>query len=383
MKQDLAFVANYYKSTIIPNTPDNFIIAEPFSHGLTNDELLQGLSAFREFMRTLYDVLAANKDKVDVKTGSKYDVHGVWNKNGDTKKCFPMLYSLGMTLIHLGLQGKLETTPIKQLTVHGNDLLEAVSPKCERYYSFIKMNPERKAEAFRLLNEAGLRFEGLDTTKGLDFTEIDIFNVTHNDDYVILGLKLYAQAQANIKQDYFGLSGAFMRCDFYSLTNITPKKQIMNIHEVVNSQSIEVKEWIKELDAFLTQNGCKLDDGCSEFTYIKSDRKGKLRKKTVCRIHMGIGGCSITPGYNHLENPDNIGKILPENLVNMILDEQGCHGCGGPVPNYKHCRHGGPYKFIHNGEEHIKCQWAKYQIDLYDADNRNFVRQWIERELTV
>ena len=44
MKQDLAYIAKYYKSTIIPNTPDDFVVAEPFRHSLTNDELLKGLA---------------------------------------------------------------------------------------------------------------------------------------------------------------------------------------------------------------------------------------------------------------------------------------------------------------------------------------------------
>ena len=322
MKKDLSYVCNYLKALVIPDMPDDFVVAEKFKHGLTEDEIRKGILAFRDFLYVLFDKLAADKDKIDVKTGSKYDIDGYIGDNGDGNifKCFPSICDLGIILFSLGFHGILETSHENKLTVNSEDLFTVISPKSERWYSLVKMSDDRKLEMFHLLSDFGLRFDGADFLEEVDFSKVKQFDIAYEkNNYFIVGLKMIAEAAANVKSPYIGLSGTFLRCDFYPLANEKPQKQFVDINEFANAQPPEVKEWIKDTDVFLTDNGCRRE-GTWEFTYFRPKAKSKVGM--VCRIHMDIRGCFVTPGVNHLAKLDSMP--LPDEIVNLMKAERKC-----------------------------------------------------------
>jgi len=164
-----------------------------------------------------------------------------------------------------------------------------------------------------------------------------------------------------------------MQCDFNPLASAKPKIHIKNIKDLVNGQSAEVKKWILNVDAFLTEKGCVVK-GAYEFTYTL-----RKSKKRICRIYISEYGCFITPGVNHLDlaNPNSITvDMLPESIIDIMKSSKECTKC-------KRSHDDGPFTFIHNGEIYFKCRFAEFKIDLNDEENRELVRKWFEMELAM
>jgi hypothetical protein len=377
MKKDLVDVCNYMKALVIPNMPDDFIVAEPFRHGLTDDEMQKGIAAFHSFLCGLYDRLAGEKDRFDAATGTKY-APGCGEDS--IYKCFPVISGLALILFSMGIHGKLETEPRKELTVNANDLFIPHKVKSEKYYSLHKISARRKLELFSLLSDMGFYFEDADFSEEADLSKTGTFYVSYeNDDDLLVGLKLIAQAQANIKSDYDKLMAAFMRCDFYPLANTAPKVQVVHINEFINPQSAEIKEWIIGMDGFLLENGCKVLGEINQFTggaYFSYT--SKKSKSAVCRFNMGITGCTVNLKGNHLANPNNILKELPPNmLAQMMVNDRVCSAEGTPK-----CQHE-RYRFTYNDETYYRCRYAGFHFSLEHAGERELIQKWIEYELAM
>ena len=393
--KDLAYVCHYLKSLVIPKMSDNFVVAESFRYGFTDDEIRKGITAFREFLYALFDRLANGKDKIDLTTGSnynpKYEV-GYGDKYR-IKACFPSIWDLTMILCSMGIRGEVKKSPEIKLTVNCTDLLTVICPITEKDVSLIKMNDERKLEMFHLLSDLGLRFHGADFSEEVGFSKIEKFDVTsESNDYFPLGLKLISEATAHHKHHYKlenMFYPVFLRCSYYPLENDKPRKHVVKVKDFVNSRPSEIKKWIIDIDTFLTKNGCTVSHnigGCDiEFTYNR--KKVKSRKGMVCKIYMDIWGSYIYPGINHLEKPDSIINDLPNEMIAILVakSERECGWCkhSRENPDLIQCRPGCPFKFTYNGIEYVKCRYVEFKLPIEDASTRQLTQKWIEKELAI
>ncbi len=394
-KYDLADVCNYMKKLIIPQMPDDFKIAEKFRHGLTDDEILKGISAFREFLYELFDKLSADKDMLDVQTRDNYNPYIKQDKT-NVRMCFPTIPDLSMILISLGIRGNLEMKE-KRLIICVEDLLTVICDKTEKYVSLINMSGERKLEMFNILSDLGLCFNGVDFSKEVDFTKIKQFDVTYSkNDFFIVGLKLLAEATLNHK-DYYYIMNIFtvlLQCDFYPLANIKPKKHVQHINIFANTQPPEIKEWIKNIDELLISNDCTMVRSDGAFQYIK--RGKSVTYGMVCNIFIDITGCFIIPGVNHLEHRNSIIDNLPDDMLKILKDSAMRQGEFNLEQCYRKTGNMGfaSYTFTHNNEEFegcrhaglrcqfsgVKCRFTGYKFDLSDTKVRELMKKWIKME---
>ena len=368
-KNDLADVCKYLKGIVIPQIPENFVIAEQFRYGLSDDELKMGIKAFREFLCALYDKLAAEKNRFDPKKAELYDPD-----NGEESlwKCFPIIKDISALLFFVGIHGKLETGLKKELSVHGKKLLTVLKPKTEKFFGLRKLTGKRLSSLFELLCEMGFSFEDADFSKSVDLSKTGVFYVKYEEDEnLIMGLKLIAKAQANIKSDYDKLGSAFMRCDFYPLENETPQKHTAKIADCVNWLPPKIRDWIMNLDKYLTENDCRIDNNFSDsvhFIYIS-----RKSKKWVCKIEMRTTGCLVKPNCN---NSNSIVPVLTENMIN-ILKARFCIKCT------EQCKVGGPFELKHNGKTNKICRFEGFKFPIDNVDERKILKKWIEMELAV
>jgi hypothetical protein len=371
---NLADICMHLKAAVIPHTPDDFIIAEKFKLGLTDEELKAGIEAFRSFLHRLYDALAENKDRFDVKTGKQ---------NGTIPARFPIIEDLGAILFQMGFHGKLETEPKNELIIYGEDMLKV--SKTQKYRHLIKMSKKRKMELFDFLSDLGFYFEEADFSDTIDFSKIGVFYVQYeNDDIMLTGLKLMALAQANVKAKYDRYSNILMRGDFYPLANAELKPPTVNIADYANTQPSEIKEWIVDLDKLLTQT-CKVTGNSQYFlcggVFEYTSRK---TKNLVCKINLLAGNCTIIPGANHFGDTNNILGELTENMFNaMRIRNKRCRTCSElNNPIFVKCMsRGEPYRFTHEGEDFELCRYGGFTFLLDNANERKVLRKWIESEL--
>jgi len=371
--KDLADVCKYMKGIVIPHTPDNFNVAEPFRHGLSDDDLKAGIDAFRKFLYKLYDKLAENNDKFDVKTGAKY---APGTGEDSVRKCFPIITDLAAILFSLGTHGRLETHPRNELVVSADDMLIPFPPRTEKYFSLAKLTNKRKMEVFDFLSDTGFYFEDANFSEEVDFSKIGTFYVRYDDDdFLIIGLKLLAEAQINVKAKYYQFSDVFMRGYFYSLAALEPKPQIHSIHELVGGQLPEVKEWVLNIDKFLRDSGCKVV-GDSSFTYTS-----QKTKKPICKIYLSITGGVIRPSLYHLAGGQQTYE-LTDGMLEYMRGGRGCGICAEKDPDFVHCRHGGPYCVTYNDEYFERCRYQGFNFPLNDVEEREILKKLIESEMS-
>jgi len=391
----LSHVCDYHKALIIPGMPDDFVVAERFRNGLTDEEIRKGFIAFREFLYNFYDRLSENRNNIDAITGIKYDPYGDTsdNGNGNINHCFPIFRDIAYTLFALGIFGRLDKSEMK-LNLNGKDMLAPICPMTEKYpkkYNMIlRMNVGRKCEVFQLLSDLGLNFTGVNSTKDIDFSQIDAFNVSSDiNNFLVIGLKLIAEATAN-NSAYYKMTNMFwpvlLKCDFYPLANAKPKKYTARLKECISPQQPEVKEWIMKIDRYMKSNACKLShsgDG-KEFTYTLKDLG--IHKGRVFKIHLDILGCFASPGIDHIKNPNNILNYLTDEIIEMMKDERNsthgsCGQCRHAETALNSCKTGGPLLFSHNGETICRCRRIDVKIPLHKADYRALVEKWVVMEV--
>lgn len=373
---DLADVCRYMKGIILPAAPDDFVVAEPFRHGLANDELVAGINAFRGFLHELFDSLAAESNRFDPKKAALYDPeHGeesVW-------KCFPVTKDLTALLFFLGLHGKLETEPNIELTVYGADLLKVPKPKSEKFYGLRKLSAKRLSELFELLSEMSFYFEELDYSDRVDLSATGAFYVAYeNDSRMLIGLKLLAEAQAHIKSEHYRLDSAFMRCDYLPLADPVPKEHQVRPIDCAASQPPEIRQWLIELDEFLLSHGCNVTgDKSGDITIAYSSKRNN---RWVCKLYFGVTGCRVRPNVNFSRRTDSAVIDFPETMLRVFRDKS-CTNCYGNEP----CLHGGAFRFTHNGEDFAGCRSPHhdgYKFTLENAEVRQALSLWLTLEVS-
>jgi len=372
---DLADICNHLKAAVIPHTPGGFIFAEALGLGLPDDELRAGIAAFRSFLHVLYDALANDKDRFDVKTGKQ---------DGTIPARFPIIEDLGAILFQMGFHGKLETEPRNELIIYGDDMLHV--SKMQKYKHLNKMSKIRKMELFDFLSGLGFYFEDADFSEDIDFSKIGVFYVQYeNDDSLLVGLKLMALAQANIKAKYDRYSTMLMRGDFYPLANTTLKPPIVNLVEYANTQPPDIKEWVICLDKLLAQS-CKvtgevryfLCDGIFTYTSRKT-------KKVICKIDLRAKKSSATPNVNHFENSNDILNHFTEFMLDTMKSKhKNCGNCSKlNTPVFVKCPYGKgePHRLSCKSEDFELCQHYGFEFSIDNEKERNVLRKWIELEL--
>jgi hypothetical protein len=356
MNGNLKDVCHYLKNIIISHTPDDLRVADSFRFGLTDVEIKKGIDAFRLFLYTMYDKIAADG--------------------------FPVINELSAILYSMGVQGRLETEPVPTLTVCGSDLLVKTKKHSTPHQTMKKMSNKRAAELFAFLSEMGFWFEGIDDSKPVKLLETGIFHVSNESDSdIIIGLKLLATAQAHILTDWERLQSHFMRCEFHPLENETSQWYDVKFSDCINTQPPDIKKWLIDLHKLLMDNGCSVE-GCM-WDYVYFTYTLPKSKKPVCRIDMVLSGCKITPNTIRTKYLDEIAPKLPDDFVDALKED----GCKGGCIGGKNCKKG-PYTVSHNGVEYLSCnnpphKIAGFNIPVKTAENRGIIRKWIESELIV
>lgn len=384
-KFNLSDVCQFLKDAVIPQTPDDFTVADRFKHGLTDEEIRAGIMSFRLFLYKLLDTLSANKDSIDMKTGAKYNPKPGDRDEGSIHKHFPMINELAMVLYAMGYHGRLEINPKRELVLTGGDMLISLPPKSKIRYSISKMTSARKMEVFDFLSDMGFYFEEANFTEEVDLANTGTFYVQYDhDDFLPVGMKLLAEAQANIKANDYKFTTAFMRGDFYPLESPKPRAQVVYFNQYVNTQPAEISHWLSDMDKLMTDSNCRVDGdtinfGCGAY-FVYTSRKSK---KKICKIEMGVAGCTMQLWGNHLAISDSMLADISESMKNIVINGRACGACAANDPHFIHCNHGGAYKYTIDGKHYERCRFDNFCFRIEDAAQRKLLKKWIEMELSV
>jgi len=260
---------NFLKGYVIAEVPIGFgaMIAPSFRHGLNDAELEAAIIAFRKLLANMFDKIIKGDEKLFVK-----------KKNMMTLD----LNTIAWVLYRMGEMCELKVSPHKRLT---GKIVEGYhyenKPHFQRLYQF--------------LAELGFRFTGVDFSKEIPFHEAPSFNIEHDDEATIVGLKLIAESLDNVKGSIRPLN-IILRGDFYPLANSKPMAHTWYLRDFVRSLSPEISAFLLEMDAYLINNGCKVVGKKNNFTtdvsFEYSAKKGRS-KVGIAKISISVDECVI------------------------------------------------------------------------------------------
>ena len=297
----------FLKGYIIPETPHDFSgkISESFRFGLTDGELDAGIAAFRKMLYKLFDraaLLSGDEPSIKKDVKKKYD-------KDDYRRYTDVIHHLAWILYRMG-QAELETKPNIRLV-----------GKIENYYLVWNNDgyilDDKHREGYLFLIELGYKFTGIDLAKNEKYAGSAPFIIEHEDDAVIIGTKLMAEALDNIKDRSIKPHNIIMRCDFSPLANETVSPHTLYIHDFARSLPQGIANFLIRIDDRLQEIGCivegKKDNFSTDTTFVYFIKHKK--KVEVCRLFISIQGCSVK--YNnkiYLLNEKTDFELLQEQI---------------------------------------------------------------------
>ncbi len=202
MQKTLIDLAKYLKS-IIPDIEENYDVDPRFEKIADQEEIRNGIVAFRQFLIRLYDNLIVQGE--DYYTSPKV-AHEYENRT-TLSVYYPFLHNVKTILMRIGL--------------HGNLIDHSQSLSCDESMFDKKLSGSRTMECIKFLINCGLIIEGVDLTdKKIDLSNTGGIKVFFpSDPRMLIGLKVMAIAEVELgtldNQD------AFMRCDYRILKSET------------------------------------------------------------------------------------------------------------------------------------------------------------------
>jgi hypothetical protein len=351
------YLGDYYKALIIPAVSGAFKVAEPFIHDLPHDELLAGINAFRTFLYDFHE-----------KINSEY-------KNYSAKQRELFAKYAPSVLLLIGIHGKLETKRRKELTVYASDLFIIPKPSHSKYMNLERVSAKNIAEIFEFLSEMGFYFEELNHSEKVNLNETGQFYVTHeNDENIIIGLKLLAEAAVNITSGYLDIDWGFMRCSHYPLASAETVEDTLCFNDFIPMLTLKQRDWALDLHKLLMDNNCTLVSEGKDYATFSYYPQKVENWRWACVWEFRPYGLVIKMNTRHIKNLDGIAQALPQGMMG-VLQSGGC-GCRNKCsPDF--------YKIKHGNNNYLDCKNYGWYFSLTSPEEYKILKEWIKTELAA
>lgn len=294
-------LAKYLKS-ILPEISETYAIKPAFANISTDENIQEGVLAFKAFLCRLYEVL--NK-KGGVYDNCKKAAHEYENRT-TLSVYYPFLHNVKTLLMNIGYCGLLAENT--QTLACGNTIFND------------KLSVSKTFECLQFLIDCGLDVNGVDLEKKQNLPDIKAIEITCPDNPAMLtGLKVMAIAETDhgslVNQD------VFLRCDYRIL-----KKDETDVVSIVEDTIKPLSPGVRDFILRLHQR--YLDKGLTCVVEIKGFHiyiKYCYKRKDVWGLNASLNnGWHINiKAIKTAEYPGTI-KTLPPFLQEMIAKGYGC-----------------------------------------------------------
>lgn len=228
MRKTLQDVSSYLKEIMVPETHEAYAINPAYTNILVEENIREGVLAFRAFLVRLYDVLYAKGGAYD---NSKKVAHEYENRT-TLSVYYPFLHNVSTILMNIGYHGM--PVESEQALTCGNIVFNG------------KLSVTKNLECLRFLADCGICIDGIDINeKKQNLSDIKIIKITYPDNPAMLtGLKIMAIAEIDhgtlVNQD------VFLRCDYRVLKK--EETDVLSIvQDMIKPLSAEVQDFILQL----------------------------------------------------------------------------------------------------------------------------------------
>lgn len=354
MLKTLKDMAKHLKNVITPEIPETYAINPMFKNISNEEDIREGVLAFRNFLYRFCDALIAE--------GDSYDNHKKIAHEFDDRVTisvyYPFLHNVKCLLLNIGFHG-VPTESARSLTV-GNNIFNT------------KIPVSKTMECLRFLTDCGILIDGRNLNdKKPDLLKAERISISYPDNPAMLtGLKVMAIAEiefgTNVNKfnaiSYCRFSDILLRCDYRVLKN-NDTDVISILKDTMKPLSVKVQDFILQLHQRYLDKGLKCNVEIKDL-WIKVKYSYKSKEIWGMNVSLNNGYQINIKAKNTHKYVDTIEKF-PSFIQEMI--EIG-YGCGIKRGISDHCNGG--------------CQGFRFSLDDSIIDIRNAVETWLDTELS-
>ncbi len=354
MRKTLKDMAKHLKNVITPEIPETYTINPMFKNISNEEDIREGVLAFRNFLYRFCDVLIVEGDSYD---NHKKIAHA-FDDRVTISVYYPFLHNVKCLLLNIGLHGVL-TERAGSLIV-GNNIFN------------MKIPISKSIQCLRFLTDCGILIDGIDLNdKKPDLSKAERITISYPDHPTMLtGLKVMATAEiefgTNVNKfkaiSYCRFSDILLRCDYRVLKN-DETDVISIIKDTMKPLSANVQDFILQLHQRYLDKGLKCNVEIKDL-WIKIKYSYKSKEIWGINVSLNNGYQINVKAKNTHKYADTIEKF-PSFIQKMI--EKG-YGCGIKRGISDHCNGG--------------CQGFRFSLDDSIIDIRNDIETWIDAELS-
>ncbi len=355
MEKTMGDMAKLLKQLIPVNIPETYTIKSMFRNISDEEDIRNGVLAFRDFLYRFCDCLIADNSLCDIpKKGKKK-----FSDETTLTVEFPFLNNIKSILLNIGQHGILSEKG-DSLMVNGWEMLSA--KRSLNKNSTAKISVPQMVKSMRFLTECGINFDGIDLSMKKPYTsKIEAIEITYPDYPIMLtGWKTLGIAQNELssrKND-----DILLRCDYRALKN--EDREVSSIlKDFVYPLSASLQELVFKLHQRYLDSGMKcsveLGSFCVHFIY---SYKGKAIWRFSTSLHNGYR--IILKTKNTSKYADVIEKF-PEFLQEKISKGYGCDRKKGS--GHGNCQKG--------------CEGFRFSFNESVLDISQDLEIWLDSEL--
>ena len=352
------------KKNVICDFPDNYAVSDILLHGFTEGDAHIGIKGFSSLLIQVYDALLHDTDNSITEEEATANSLGLTNIYTGIKNSLSLLYSFGVC-------GKLSDN---------NDSLLIDGSMLSNLYK--KMRGNKPLEYMRLLKDAGLVFSVDLSVKSLNLNKVGVIELHYPDNVTaLIGLKVLAEAVSKINRDVHlaDVTHTFARCDYNALS--LPKKYIYEMPIITKFLPDDYQDFFVKLHDMLLSKKCKCEAKINmneyQFTYIP--KKGTAN---ICSINISFERSTVRINSRLITKPLDLLVEAPKSIYDAVKNGFTCLKKADPNACNPKCN-GKNLSFSLDGEEHLKCWIINFVLPVNDNNEREFVRNWLEKELSL
>ncbi len=314
MQKTIGDMARYLKQLLPANIPETYTINTMFTSISEEDNIRNGVLAFRDFIYRLCDGLIEDNSLCDIPRKGKEKFSDEMTLTVE----FPFLNNIKSILINIGHHGILSEQSDSLMVVDWDTLSLKRSLNKN---STTKISVPQMMKSLKFLTECGVCFTGIDlSAKKPDVSKIEAIKITYPDNPIMLiGWKVLGFAQSELatrKND-----DILLRCDYRMLKNGDDDITYI-LKEFINPLSDQLQNHVLLLHQHYLDSKmiCDVELGffCAHFIY-------SYKRKAIWRFSV-----SFHNGYRIILKTKNTGKYadvidrFPDCLREKIAKGYGC-----------------------------------------------------------
>ncbi|WP_051650889.1 hypothetical protein [Lachnoclostridium phytofermentans] len=316
MQNTINNMARYIKNIIPPNIPETYTIKAMFEHISGEENIRNGILAFRDLLYLVCDRLIDNGCLYDKPV--KNSVNNV--SHPSLPVSYPFLNNVKSILFNIGYHGELIENGGAILL---DDLLLITSViGVDGSQMKEKISAPKLLEALKFLTGCGIYFDGISLdVRTLDLSKAASLKISYPDNPIMLtGLKVMAIAQKDLYTK--GNHDIFLRCD-YRVVKEEETEVISNLNDFVAPLPAEIQDFALKLHKRYLEAGltCKLDVFYLGIRFIYSHKNKEIW--TFSAAHESGYRILIKAQNTHIYT--DVIEMFPLYLKEKISRGYGCN----------------------------------------------------------